>query len=123
MKHSARVEAVIAALLAGLSLNETCELAHVSRSSLWRLRRNEEFQRRFDAARHAALESAVNALHDGAVGFVRTLRAVADDPKGRGHERAMAADRGLTALFKAHELFSIEGRLRRLEAVANEGRR
>jgi len=118
----ARVERIVTLLLAGRSLKEICEQAPVSRSSLWRLRRSEEFQRLFQETRQQAFESAVSALHDGAVVFVKTLRDVCEDPKARGSEKATAARSGLDALFKATEI-DVEARLRKLEAALVEGRK
>jgi len=118
----AREEQVLVLMLAGRSGKEICEQARISRSSLWRLRTREDFRRAFDDARKQALEQAVNALHDGAVVFAETLRAVCTDPKSRGSEKATAARSGLDSLFKARELFDIEERLQRLEEVADGGR-
>jgi len=114
----AREERVIAFLLAGRGLQEICEQVPISRSALWRLRRREEFQARFTEARAQALDSAVNALHDSAVVFVRTLVDVCQDTKARGSEKATAARSGLDSLFRAAELFDVEARLRKLEQVA-----
>ena len=111
-RSRARDEQVLVLMLAGRSAKEICEQARISRSSFWRLRAREDFQRAFDGARKHALERAVNALHDGAVTFVETLRAVCADPKSRGSEKATAARSGLDSLFKAHELYDFEERLR-----------
>jgi hypothetical protein len=118
----ARAELVLAALLAGKSPKEICSEVHISRSSLWRLRRCERFQARLKAARDGAFESAVNSLHDSATTFVATLRAVCVDPKSRDSARATAARSGLDSLFRASELFGIEERLRKLEQLAGEGK-
>ena len=118
----AREEQVLLLMLAGRSAKEICEQVRISRTSFWRLRAREDFQKAFNDARRQALERAVNALHDGAVTFVEALRAVCTDPKSRGSEKATAARSGLDSLFKARELFDFEERLRKLEAVANGGR-
>ena len=117
----AREERVIAFLLAGRGLQEICEQVPISRSALWRLRRREEFLARFTEARAQALDSAVNALHDGAVVFVQTLREICQDSRARGSERATAARSGLDSLFRAAELFDVEARLRKLEQIAAGG--
>lgn len=114
----AREERVIAFLLAGRGLQEICEQVPISRSALWRLRKRKEFQARFTEARAQALDSAVNALHDGAVVFVQTLREICQDSRARGSERATAARSGLDSLFKATEMFNVEERLRKLEQIA-----
>lgn len=118
---SAREAAVMALLLAGRPLQEICAQVPISRSTLWRLRGREDFQRRFEAERKQALENAVSSLHDSAIVFAKTLREVCEDPKARGSEKATAARSGLDSLFKARELFSIEERLTKLEAMADGG--
>jgi len=120
-RSRAREELVIALLLAGTGTQEIARQAKVSRSSVWRLRRTEAFQARFEAAKRAALDAAVNALHDCALTFVTTLRDVCTDPKARGSEKATAARSGLDSLLRAIEVFEQEARIRKLEAVVGEG--
>ena len=119
----ARVERIVTLLLAGRSLKEICAEAPVSRSSLHRIRRSAEFEQLFNETKRQAFESAVNCLHDSALTFVKTLKGVCLDEKARGSEKATAARSGLDSLFKATELFDIETRLRKLEAVAGEGQK
>jgi hypothetical protein len=62
----------------------------------------------------------VGSLHDSAVVFVETLRAVCIDPKSRDSARATAARSGLDSLFKAVEIFDFADRLAKLEALASQ---
>lgn len=110
-------------LLAGHSLNEICRQAPISRSALWRLRGRDDFQDRMRAARKQALEEAVNALHDSALVFVRTLRGVCEDSTARGSEKATAARSGLDSLVNATRLFDVEERLQNVERAIEEDRK
>jgi hypothetical protein len=105
----AREERVIALLLGGKTLLETCEQVPISKTSLWRLRGNEEFKKRFAEAKQQAFDTAVNCLHDGAAIFVKTLREICEDSKARGSERASAARSGLDSLVKVIEVFDHRG--------------
>lgn len=116
----AREDAAIALLLSGKSINEVCSGAKISRSSFWRLRKNAEFQERFEAARAAAFEAAVNKLHDSATLFVQTLSDVCTDPKSRDSAKATAARSGLDSLFRVKEIFDLTERVRKLEQAAVE---
>lgn len=57
-----REERVIALLLAGKSVTEICEEVGITRSTLWRVRKNEQFKKRFQSARDDAFEEAVNVF-------------------------------------------------------------
>ena len=114
----AREELVLALLLAGKSVTEICQKVPISRSSVWRLRRCADFQARLKQARQHAFDAAVNALHNNSLTFVETLRAVCEDPKARGSERATAARSGLDTLIRAIETFDLEARVRQLEQIA-----
>lgn len=111
----ARDERIILLLMTGRTPTEICAEIKISRTTLWRLRSTEEFQRQFTAIRRQAFGDAVATLHGGAVIFAKTLMDVATDTKARGSERATAARSGLDSLFRAAELFDHEERLRKLE--------
>jgi hypothetical protein len=113
-------ETIIAMLLAGRSVTEISETTGLSRTTLWRIRKEASFQERLQEAREQALEGVVAALHENASVFARTLVEVCQDEKARGSEKATAARSGLEELFKSIELFAIETRLRRLEELALE---
>jgi hypothetical protein len=115
-----RSDRVMALLLAGRSCVEICKQERISRSSLWRLRRCQEFATRLKAARAAAFESAVSSLHNNATLFAETLAAICLDPKARGSEKASAARSGLDSLSKFVELFDLAGRFKKVEDQASE---
>jgi hypothetical protein len=116
----ARVEKCLVLLLAGRTFSEICKEAPISRSSLWRLRKSQEFQRRFNEAKADSFSAAVAALHAGAVTFVDTLKGVCLDDKARGSEKATAARNGLDSLFRAMEIFNLADRVKALEDAKAE---
>jgi Helix-turn-helix domain of resolvase len=122
-RDSAREDLVIALMLAGKSVEQVAKQTKISRTTLWRLRQSPEFDGRFRAARQQAFESVVNALHDSALTFVRTLRDVCEDSESRDSARATAARSGLDSLWNAAKLFDFEDRLRRLEDLASGGQK
>jgi len=119
----AREDLVIALLLAGKSVGQISKQTLISRTTLWRLRKSSEFQARFREARQQAFEGAVNALHDSALVFVRTLREVCRDPKARDSAKATAARSGLDSLWNAAKLFDFDERLRKLEEQSSGGQK
>jgi hypothetical protein len=119
VKHlRAREAQILVLLLAGRTFTEICEAIPISRTALWRIRSKPEFEAAFRQAKEELLGGAVAALHNNAMLFVNTLAGVCKDPNARGSEKAQAADRGLSTLLKARELFDIEQRLQKLEAIA-----
>jgi hypothetical protein len=113
---NARVEKVLVLLLAGKTLPEISELVPISRTSLWRLRKTEEFQRLFKEAKAELLGGAVAALHHHSLKFVEALEKVATDSAARPGERVQASREGLAALYKGVELIDLEDRIRKLES-------
>jgi hypothetical protein len=120
--HSTRAKdsMLIAALLAGNTFEQAAKVAGISRRTAYKLRQGEEFQKKYRDAKHELLASAVSALHSCATVFVETLKNVCQDPKSRGSEKATAADRGLNTLLRAVEIFEVEERLQKLEALAGQ---
>lgn len=116
----AREDAVLSRMLAGESLNSIVKAVPISRSSLFRLRRLPQFQRRLEEARAQSFEATVNSLHSAALTFVETLKSVCEDPKSRDSARATAARSGLDVLIKSVELFDVHKRLEALEQAAAE---
>jgi hypothetical protein len=114
---------LIGALLAGRTFEEAAQAAGVCRRTAYRMRQSAEFQQAYQSAKDELISAAVSALHSNALLFVTTLAAICQDPKARGSEKAVAADRGLSQLFKAHELWDLEQRIAKLEQTAGEGRK
>jgi hypothetical protein len=114
----AREERLIAAMLSCRTMAQACEVAGMSLPTAWRTRQTEEFQRRFKQAKDQAFEAAVNSLHDSATVFAMTLRAVCEDPKARGNEKAQAAKVGLDTLIRSREMLDLSERIAALEKIA-----
>lgn len=122
--HSTRARdgLLIGALLAGNTFEKAALSAGVCRRTAYRMRRSAEFQRTYQSAKDELISAAVSALHSSALLFVTTLAAVCQDPKARGSEKAQAADRGLSQLFRARELYELEARVAALEADRKGGK-
>jgi len=116
----AREEVFLTALLGGGSLDQAALAANISRTTGWRIRQSEQFEKKYRAAQATLFSGAVDALHSSALDFVMTLRAIATDGKANASARATASDRGLTALFKAREIFDLSARVAALESAAGE---
>lgn len=114
----ANIEIVVALLLAGKSLNEISEHLEIGRTSLWRLRQSEVFQRAYREAKDVLLSKTVDSLHRHAVDFVEVLHRIAIDDKCQPSSRVMACREGLTALCRTRELFDLSERLKALEGAA-----
>jgi hypothetical protein len=114
----ARETALIAALLAGETVQSAAAAIGVSKRTAYRMRDRASFQRAYSAAKSELLTGAIAALHAAGLDFVTTLRSLATDPKAQSNARVQAADRGLVALFRAHEIYELESRLSRLEEIA-----
>jgi hypothetical protein len=119
-REDSKQELFLTALLTGKGMTEACEAAGICRSTGWRWRQDEAFQARYRRAKNELLDGAVAALHSHSLAFVQALADVSSNPQSKDAARATAADRGLCALFRAHELFDVEERLRKLEALALE---
>jgi hypothetical protein len=115
----ARDEVVIANLLAGKTMGEVAKAAGMGRKTLYRLRHDPAFQKKFVEAKEELLSSAVGMLHSYAADFIVTLHKVAMDEKAYANARALAADRGLQALFRCREL-DFTARIEALEKIIAE---
>jgi hypothetical protein len=113
---------IIAAMLVSRTDIEAAAHAGISIRTLYRLKKDAEFQADLQAARDAQLQSAVNSLRGNANLFVDTLTAIAGNEKEHGNARVRAAEVGMNALARFIELEDIVRRLQRLEAVADGGR-
>ena len=119
----AREALLLAALLAGKTIPEAAADIGASVRTCYRIRARESFQARYRAAKDELLAAAVAALHTHSLSFISTLASIAADTKLRGSERVQASREGIAALYRGIELFDVENRLRKLEQIADGGRR
>ena len=117
----AREQALLLRLLEGQSVPAAAKSAGVSRRTGYRILAREDFQAALAAAKHEMLSAALGTLRNHASDFIATLHEIAVNPERKGSERVQAADRGLQALFKASEIYELEGRLQTLEQIVGEG--
>jgi hypothetical protein len=121
VKHSRtreKWERIIGTMLTSRSDVEATARAGIGRSTLWRLKKDPEFQADLQDAKDAQLQSAIDSLRGNANTFVDTLVAIAGDAAQHGSARVRAAETGLNALARFVELEEIMRRLAKLEAVA-----
>jgi hypothetical protein len=111
---------VLILLLSGMGTQAIAQKLRVNRQTVYRVRKSEGFEDRFETARSEALNAAIYSLHDSALTFAHTLKEICTNPKYRESARGSAARDGLASLWKAREIFDIESRLRKLEAAAAE---
>lgn len=117
-KRVSRVKPVLmAALLAGETLNDAAARAGIHRVTAWKLMKSPKFQARYaqlEQERENALEAQIDAQ---AKTFVDTLTEVAADKNQQGHARVQAADRGL---FHRSRLKELKQSRIELEALRSE---
>ena len=116
----ARSERLIAAMLSCRTLDEAAKQAHVSRRTLFEVRKDPEFMRRYQEAADQVLESTINQLRTNATRATDTLRQVCTDKKQYGQARVRASEVILNTLLKSVEMQEIVRRVARLEAIAAE---
>jgi hypothetical protein len=122
-RGTTRADAFLAGLLAGRGISEACEAAGISRSTGLRLRKGEEFQKRFREARTELLTDTLTKLHRDASDFEATLHSISVDTGARGSDRVLAARHGLDLLFRGLETVDFAERIGRLEQVAAKERK
>lgn len=114
--------AVIAALLAGNSIEQAARACDVGARTIYRwFQLDAPFNAALAEGRRAALHTAVNQLahtgHDAAAVVTKIMR----DPKASPAVRLRAALGVLDILMKWNELQDFDARLKRLEAGAQPG--
>jgi len=114
----AREAQVLTLLLAGRTLAEICAATRISRQTVWRIRTRPEFEVAIAAARSELLSGVLHKLQNDASDYADVLHALATNEKARGSDRVQAARNGLDLMFRGVELFDIEDRLQKLEAIA-----
>jgi hypothetical protein len=116
---------LLARLLAGETVTEAAKSAGLSRSAAYRLWRKDDFQAALTAARSELLESTIDRLRTKARDAVDVLAEVSGDaePPKTAMSRVSASRETLAMMFRGVELHEIELRLKKLEALAEEGQK
>jgi hypothetical protein len=118
--REAREALIMVALLSGRTVAEAATDAGCSRRTAHRIIARKSFQKAFHDQKAELLGGAVAVLHQSALLFVRTLGEICRDSKARDSAKAVAADRGLSQLFKARELLDLEERVAQLERAGGD---
>ena len=118
----AREARLLAELLSGKSVEAAGRAAGISRSAAYRIRDKDVFQKALRAAREELLENIIDMLRASGVDAAKALRDVfsAASLAPQSSARVSAARESLAALFRGIEVWEIESRLAKLEAIAIE---
>ena len=111
----------VESLVANGDVSEAARYAGVSRDTLYRWLKQDDFRAALDAATRQALERlsrSLVALGDQAVG---TLGSVMDDPDAATGVRLRAAEATISNILKLRELVSLESRVSELERTVQNG--
>ena len=111
-------ERSIIALLSHQTIAEAAKASGVSESTLWRWLQQEDFQKRYRQAQRSVVDRALGQLQSAAESAVQTLTRNLTCGKPEAENRAAVAI--LEFNLKARELFEMEERLTRLEALLKE---
>lgn len=114
-------EALIAALIKyGSHQKAAAELGITNNSITNRLKRD-DFRKRYEAAKSALLQEAVDSMKVQLKGAVGTLTEVMNDKESPATVRVSAADSLLRHALRYIEVAEIESRLRALETREENG--
>jgi hypothetical protein len=110
-----RHETVIAALLSESSLEAAAARAGISYVTLWRMLRDQDFNKAYKAAQREAMSQATARMKANAMQAVTTLETVMSEPGPRARAQVAAARAYLEFALRALELDDLQSRLDALE--------
>jgi len=117
-KRSRQAEAAITALLACPTIEAAAERAGIAPVTLRRWLAEDEFRRRYRAARRQVVEHAVSSLQQATGPAVETLVEVAGNIAAPSAARVSAAKTILELAIKGIELVDLAERIEALEQAA-----
>lgn len=120
-----RMTIAIAALLKCPTVEQAAQVAAIPASTLRRWRAKPEFAQQLLDAQAEILQGTINELRGGGADAAKTLRAIANDPKGAVPGRVRACGLILNLLLRHHEHEVLEARMTAIEAALqrrSEGR-
>lgn len=112
---SRRHEGVLGALLSTPTIKEAASLAGVSETTVWRLLRRADFQKRLKEAQEKAVESALGALQGAAGAAILSLQRNLNS--GNPSSEVQAAKAILDFTFKVRDQFDHAARIKQLEEM------
>lgn len=111
MKQESQIEMAINALLSCPRIEDAARQCGISRTTLWRLSQNPDFQFRLREARSHLSEEIVTSLSANSLEAVNTLRAVMLNKRATPSVRANAASRLIELSIRAKQQLDVEQRL------------
>jgi hypothetical protein len=112
---------MILALLEHARVDQAAAAAGVSEATMWRRLRDPNFQEALREARREAFSRAIARLQQAGSAAAATLLRIMCDNKAPGATRVRAAVSVLEMAFRGIELEDMQGRIRRLEELAQNG--
>jgi hypothetical protein len=119
--RSRKEERMILALLEHARVDQAAAAAGVSEATMWRRLRDPNFQEALREARREAFSRAIARLQQAGSEAAATLLRIMCDNKAPGATRVRAAVSVLEMAFRGIELEDMQGRIRRLEELAQNG--
>jgi hypothetical protein len=119
--RSRREDRMILALLEHATVEKAAIAAGVSEATMWRRIKEPAFQAAVRQARRDAFNRAIARLQQAGSAAVATLLRIMCDSKMPGATRVRAAVSVLELAFRGMELEDMQGRIQRLEELAQNG--
>ena len=115
-----KFEELISALLSCSTVIEAAAVCRISSRTAQRWLRRPDFQKAHAEAKGKLLEAATAKLRAQAQAAVGTLAEISADTEAPSGSRVQAAFRILELSLRAHEIETLEERIKTLEGQANE---
>jgi DNA-binding MurR/RpiR family transcriptional regulator len=109
------IERAVSALLASPRVEDAAQHLGISRTTLWRMTREPEFQQRLREARLRLSEEIVVTLQANALDAVGTLREIMLDKESPAPSRVTAASKLIEYSLRAKDQLEMEQRVAALE--------
>jgi hypothetical protein len=119
--RSRKDERMILALLEHARIDQAAAAAGISETTMWRRLRHPDFQEALREARREAFSRAIARLQQAGSAAAATLLRMMCDTKAPAATRVRAAVSVLEMAFRGIELEDMQGRIRRLEDLAQNG--
>ncbi len=106
-----RFERAVLAVLSHPRLEDAARELGVSRTTLWRMMQDEEFQERLDEVREQQSQQILDSLQANALAAVKFLADIADDKQAPLTTRVQASGKILDYWFRASQRLDSKARL------------
>ena len=116
------MDSAIASLLAGRNIAAAAAACGVSKRTLQRWLKHDEFRKQYDAAKRELLEGTINKLRSVGGEAVEALREVVTDGEAAAGARVSGSRAILETLIKAVEIQELEKRVGELEKTLEDSK-